>query len=133
MASTLSAELPIVSHPSQEIGLLKKYITEKASTVPSVKILEAGCGRSWPFNLNGLDCTLVGVDVDEHGLERRKNELGDLDETILGDLRTVDLPEEEFDVVYSSYVLEHVENAELALDNFVRWLITGWPDHLENP
>lgn len=50
---------------------------------------------------------------------------GDLDVAIEGDLRTVDLGEETFDVIYSAYVLEHVPETDVVLANFDRWLKPG--------
>ena len=40
----------------------------------------------------------------------------------MGDLRTIDLEESKYDVIYSSFVLEHIDDAERVLHNFVRWL-----------
>ena len=42
----------------------------------------------------------------------RKYETCDLDEIIVGDLCNADLPEQEYDVIYNSFVLEHIEGAE---------------------
>ncbi|MFZ0184826.1 MAG: class I SAM-dependent methyltransferase, partial [Nitrosotalea sp.] len=63
-----------------------------------IDILEAGCGRMWEFTGLGISYKLTGVDADKDALEFRKNEQKDLDEAILGDLRTVDLPQNSFDI-----------------------------------
>jgi SAM-dependent methyltransferase len=91
----------------------------------TLSILEAGCGQRWPLDLTGVDFTLTGVDLDPVALELRKTKTGDLDVAICGDLCTVELPEASFDVVFSSFVLEHVPRADLALENFVKWLKPG--------
>ena len=88
-------------------------------------ILEAGCGQRWPLDLTGVDFKLTGVDLDPAALELRKTKAQDLDVAICGDLCTVELPEASFDVVFSSFVLEHVPRADLALENFVKWLKPG--------
>ena len=88
-------------------------------------ILEAGCGRKWRFELNGARFRITGVDSDERALEVRKNTEKDLDVSILGDLRKIDLRDRSFDVVYSAYVLEHIEGAEAVLEKFVAWLKPG--------
>src|ERR1700742_554140 len=44
---------------------------------------------------------------------------------LLGDLRSVSLPPRSFDVVYSAFLLEHIENAALVLDRFVAALRPG--------
>jgi SAM-dependent methyltransferase len=90
-----------------------------------LSILEAGCGQRWTVDLRGTDYTLTGVDLDDVALEMRKTKIGDLDVAIHGDICTADLPEASFDVVYCSFVLEHVPNADVALKNFVKWLKPG--------
>jgi SAM-dependent methyltransferase len=92
----------------------------------SLRILEAGCGNSWPLRLEGIRYALTAVDVDREALEIRKSRIRDVDEIIVGDLRSTDIfPPSSFDVIYNSFVLEHVRGAELVLDNFLRWLAPG--------
>jgi SAM-dependent methyltransferase len=117
------APLEILDYPAQT-ELLSRFVLELGGG-KRLRILEAGCGRRWPLHLDGLRYTLTGVDIDRHGLEARQKLEGDLDEAILGDLRHVELPASSFDVIYSSYVLEHIDGAEQVLDNFARWLKEG--------
>lgn len=86
-------------------------------------ILEAGCGRRWPFEKG--DHTITGIDMDQHALDFRQKQKKDLDVAVLGDLREVQLAPASFDVIYSAFVLEHVDDAEKVLDNFVLWLKPG--------
>ena len=79
-------------------------------------------GRAWYLRPEGVKIELTGIDLDKVALDYRKYEQKDLDKAIVGDLRTVALPPEIFDVVYCSFVLEHIEGAERALDNMVRAL-----------
>jgi SAM-dependent methyltransferase len=90
-----------------------------------LSILEAGCGQRWNLDLAGVDFTLTGVDLDPAALAMRKDIMRDLDVAFVGDLCSVRLPEASFDVVYSAFVLEHVQRADLALENLVRWLRPG--------
>lgn len=90
-----------------------------------IEILEAGCGRRWPYRLHDVRYVLTGVDVNEDALRIRQEEKKDLDHVILGDLRTVRLEEHHFDIVYSAFVLEHIAEAELVFANFLRWLKPG--------
>jgi SAM-dependent methyltransferase len=90
-----------------------------------VSILECGCGRRWPLNLHGLHYKLTGIDLDPIALEFRKTNTSDLDVAICGDLCSVEIPESSFDVVYSGYVLEHIPQADVALQNFAKWLRPG--------
>jgi SAM-dependent methyltransferase len=119
----------------QEMELIAEVIKEKGSPGSPIKILEAGCGQKWDVNLEGTPYVLTGVDLDEAALQIRMNGLKDLNEMIVGDLRTVQLAEGMYDVVFCSYVLEHIVDAESVLKNFVRWLKPGGlmilqiPDH----
>lgn len=90
-----------------------------------IEILEAGCGRRWPYRLHDVRYVLTGVDVNEDALRIWQEEKKDLDHVILGDLRTVRLEEHHFDIVYSAFVLEHIAEAELVFANFLRWLKPG--------
>ncbi len=105
--------------------MLARHIQAIGSSRGELSILEAGCGNSWQLELPGVRYQLTGVDLNQDALDIRKCKTGDLDEVILGDLRTVALQENKYDVIYNSFVLEHVEAAELVLDNFRRWLSPG--------
>lgn len=118
-------KVTILDSLADETGILAEHVREKASPDRVLSILEAGCGASWELDLAGVSYTLTGMDVDEAGLTLRKTEKGDLDEAIVGDLRTVSLEENRFDVIYNSFVLEHVDGAQRVLDNFARWLKPG--------
>jgi SAM-dependent methyltransferase len=108
-----------------ELKLLEEQIRRQARHGEVLQILEAGCGREWYFKLDHLEYEVTGVDLDSHALTHRKDEMRDLDRAIVGDLRTVGLPEAYFDVVYCSFVLEHIQHADQVLDNFVKWLKPG--------
>ncbi len=91
-----------------------------------LNILEAGCGRSWPLKLAGVEFRLTGLDLDRDALNSRVHEIGDLQEAIVGDLSVVGvIPANTYDVVYSSFVLEHIRDAEGALGNMINGLKPG--------
>jgi SAM-dependent methyltransferase len=117
--------LVIFNGPEREAAMLVECIKTKASSRGELQILEAGCGNSWQLDLSGVRYVLTGVDMNEAALNIRRYEKRDLHEAVLGDLRTVSLEENKFDVIYNSFVIEHVPNAELVLDNFLRWLNPG--------
>ena len=56
--------------------------------------LEAGCGQRWGVDLSDCHIHLTGVDVDAAALKIRIAKHDDLDEAIVGDLFTIDLPPE---------------------------------------
>lgn len=114
--------LPLTKSWHQETQLIADYIKAKANGAAPLRILEAGCGQKWDLDLGGTQYELTGVDIDETALEIRKNVVKDLDEIIVGDLRSVRLAENTYDVIFCSYVLEHITGAEGVLGNFVRWL-----------
>jgi 2-polyprenyl-3-methyl-5-hydroxy-6-metoxy-1,4-benzoquinol methylase len=106
----------------EERVVIADHIRELSCGAGSLSILEAGCGTRWGLNLKGVRYTLTGIDLDKRALDLRINQEKDLDVAICGDLRTLILEESKYDVIYNSYVLEHVAGAEDVLTNFVRWL-----------
>ena len=118
-------KLQLFKSRAEEQQLLENSIKSKAGNGLPRRILEAGCGRKWPLRLDGVDYSLTGVDFDKTALGVRKEKVGDLNEAIHGDLRYVSLSNESFDVIYNSFVLEHVEDAERILRNFTAWLKPG--------
>lgn len=111
-------DLRVVQTGKAERELLTESIAELAGDRP-LRVLEAGCGQQWPIEIGGVDFHITGVDLDVDAMRIRRERHDDLDVEIVGDLRTVDLPAETFDVVYCSYVLEHIEGAEAVLDRLV--------------
>ena len=72
-----------------EFTLVEKHIKTKSFKGSKLEIFQAGCGRYFPLNLEGISKTLTRVDIDNIALDYWKNR--DLDDTILGDLRYVEL------------------------------------------
>lgn len=124
----LSTKKPIKSLDNwgKEEELIADYIKNKFQDKP-LKILEAECGTKWDQAdlLSDIDYTLTGIDLDDKALDFRKNNLKDLDETICGDLRKIDFLKAEFDVIFNSFVLEHIDGAEEILQNFDQRLKPG--------
>lgn len=110
--------LMILESSSVEETILSNYIKHNFCNMGFLNILEAGCGRRWMLKLEGLKYVLTGVDINAKSLEIRKNEYNDLDEIIIGDLRTIELEESKYHVIFNSFVLEHIYGAEKVLDNF---------------
>jgi SAM-dependent methyltransferase len=110
---------------AHEDGRIADAIRSMRKPDGPVRILEAGCGNRWPIDLGNLDYHLVGVDFDAEALRIRTTVRKDLHEAIVGDLCTTPLPAASFDVVYSAFVLEHIERADLALENMIQALKPG--------
>src|SRR5688572_8212032 len=105
--------------------LLTKTVRANLTLSKPAEILDAGCGRMWTWDLANVPYRLTGVDSDEVALRLRVENVGDLDEWIVGDLRTVNMPPDRYDIVHCAYVLEHVEGAELVLDRLLDTLRPG--------
>ncbi len=58
-------------------------------------------------------------------MDLRINKARDIDIALLGDLRTIDLPTASFDVIYNSFVLEHISESSHVMHRFVEWLRPG--------
>jgi SAM-dependent methyltransferase len=120
--------LKLLTQPtaSFDLEIFETRIREYAATQSgALRILEAGCGRRWYLNLEGIDFHLAGVDLNSEALRIRIEQVGDLDEAIVGDLREVTLEPELYDVIYCSFVLEHVTGAEQVLDRLLAALKPG--------
>lgn len=77
-----------------------------------IKILEVGCGDRIYIKTEA-DAYRVGIDISAKQLER--NPL--LQEKILGDIQTYYFPEADFDLIVFWWVVEHLPNPELAIQN----------------
>lgn len=111
-----SADLELLDSQEQETGCIEQVINEQFVN-RHIDVLDAGCGRKWQIKLD-MPYTITGIDADKAALDRRK----DLDVALMEDIRTVNLPENQFDLIYCSYVLEHVDGAEKLLARFLTWL-----------
>lgn len=109
----------------QEIELFENCIARYYVGKPEITILEAGCGRKWPLDLSNIKYKLIGVDFDEEALKIRVNDKKDLQEAIVADLQDFDLGNRKVDIIYNSFVLEHVENADRVLENLSNILKPG--------
>jgi SAM-dependent methyltransferase len=121
-------ELPplrLIYNREQALELMERRLKQAGQAAP-LRILEAGCGTTWPLRLEGVDYTLTGVDVDRNALEVRQRTARPTDRLLYGDLRSRELfAPGQFDAIYNSFVLEHVDGAEQVLDNFLYWLAPG--------
>lgn len=116
---------PVLHGLTDEVEILSGAVRDTYRGSGPVRVLEAGCGKRWALDVGSVPLHITGVDIEPKVMRIRRQEQGDLHEEILGDLRSVELPEAAFDVAYSSYVLEHVEGAEQVLDRLVAALEPG--------
>jgi len=121
----MTKKLVLIDSLDEIYQKISEYIKTRLRDKGNLRILEGGCGQRWPIDLKGLNYRLVGVDLSQDALDIRQKSVGDLDEVYLGDLRNIEFECGSFDIIYSSYVLEHIKNAETVLTNFVKWLKPG--------
>jgi SAM-dependent methyltransferase len=120
--------IPLMNGSDHAAEVMSREIRSIKDPGKVLEILEAGCGQVW--NHNRLDIgdggyVLTGIDLDPEALRIRRDETKDLHEAIVGDLRTADFGQRTFDVIFNSYVLEHVPGAQQVLKNFNRWVKPG--------
>ena len=126
MSTTTMPKLQSQSTPRYDLDVFETRIREYAHSEPgTLRILEAGCGRRWYLDLADIDFHLAGVDLNSDSMRMRTDQVGDLDEAIVGDLREVTLSSNFYDVIYCSFVLEHVAGAEQVLDRLLAALKPG--------
>jgi SAM-dependent methyltransferase len=128
MGLARAAGAPVPQRVVEQSGLMQQTLAEAIAATAqdgTVRILEAGCGQRWDIEIPGLTLKITGVDLDADAMQLRLEREGDLEAWIVGDLRTVPLPAGEFDVVYCSYLLEHVAGAEAVLDRLIAALRPG--------
>ena len=115
-------ELEVLTYSEAVQRITDRVVAHLGEVDGPMKILEAGCGRRWEIQLEPDDYHLTGVDLDEHALEHRRSVTADLDRGVVGSVtdRNV-VPLGQYDLVHSAYVLEHVNGARIALENFVAW------------
>lgn len=73
----------------------------------------------------GADLTVGLVDDDQPVTQAARGSHPGLARCLLGDLRTVPLPQRSFDIVQATLLLERIEHAELVLDRLVGALKPG--------
>lgn len=118
-------DLELIHDVREEASLLSAAIKQAYDGDRPVRVLEAGCGKRWTLDTAPALLEITGVDIDANAVRIRREQHGDVAHEIIGDLRTVELPTSSFDVVYSSYVLEHVPGAEGVLDRLTDALVPG--------
>ncbi len=97
-ADTASEPRSFAAKGEGERRVLTQALRDATPAEGPLRILEAGCGQRWPLRISDVNLHITGVDLDEDALFIRQTQRGDLDDAILGDLRTVVLPSEAFDV-----------------------------------
>jgi 2-polyprenyl-3-methyl-5-hydroxy-6-metoxy-1,4-benzoquinol methylase len=125
--ATLRGVTELRTPPTYDGDHFHERVREYADERPfeRLRVLDAGCGRIAPLDLDAAECHVTGVDVDLPEVRARVRGRRDLDAWHLGDLRTVPMPPRLYDVVHAAYLIERTPHAELVLDRFVAALRPG--------
>lgn len=108
-------------YPLRRYAHRKGYESIQALVTPGTSVLDAGCGEgvlAWYLAERGANIT--AMDISEPNLvaaERFLRERGVIDRVTLvhGDAESLPFPDESFDVVVSSHVLEHLPDFDRGL------------------
>ena len=104
------------SHTEVEARLLERALR------PSASVLDAGCGRTTRLSRYRSSISrLVGVDLDAPA----GSENAALDEFVFADCADLPFEDATFDLVYSNFVIEHLESPESAFREWGRVLRPG--------
>jgi len=108
---------------------------DRLDLAPDETVLDLGCGEG--RHLHGAhahaDVRSVGLDIDRERLDRTRQGFADIvpaggearADLVVGDACTLPFPDDAFDVVICSEVLEHLPTYETALDEIARVLRPG--------
>jgi SAM-dependent methyltransferase len=103
------------------LGHVAQLIAARFGTRPT-SVYEAGGGSTSYIGLDGLNVARITlVDIDPHQVAR--NDIAH--ETIVGDLQTIELPAESFDLVICYNVIEHLPRLPDALERMSRVVKRG--------
>lgn len=94
---------------------MQRTVDEALRGASAPRILEAGCGSLERVRFPD-DAHVIGIDLEAIRLDNNDG----IDEGIVGDVETYDLPAESFDAVVCWYVFEHLRNPLAALVRFAR-------------
>ncbi len=108
---------PLTFKNNTGFSLLKDYSAKARS------VLDCGCGNGttiemiWQENTSffGIDFSEKAIKAGKQRLEKRKNI-----HLNVGDIESINFPAEIFDLVYSAYTLEHLDNPEKVIKEMIR-------------
>lgn len=122
-SSTLSDAIPLPkSRPSFAYTMEKVVAHLQQYRQP--KVLDIGCGRKSDIGryLKGHSshALIHGADLDEYSLKN-----SDVDELFICDAADMPFEDESYDVVFSQFLLEHVEDSQKTVDSISRVTAPG--------
>lgn len=116
-----------LAHTSEKYYL--PYIQQYKKIVPSMRVLEIGCGDGGnlvPFAKRG--CAVMGVDLSPSRIEVAKNCFASLElqgDFVAADIFTVKELERQFDLIICHDVLEHIFDKSQFIENLKKYVKPG--------
>lgn len=106
-----------------------RRIIEGLDLIEKDKILEVGCGNGYYLSLlnrMGLNLDLTGIDIDQLALTDAAKFISDKSvKLMLADASKIPSPQNSFDKIVMSEVIEHVDDEEAVLKEVLRVLKKG--------
>jgi SAM-dependent methyltransferase len=99
----------------EDLKELELIVDKLLDNKKTINVLEAGCGSMSHIRFY-KNIHLTGLDISPLQLARNTK----LDESILGDIQTYDLPAARYDLIVCWDVLEHIKKPREALKRFAR-------------
>jgi ubiquinone/menaquinone biosynthesis C-methylase UbiE len=133
MTKLTDSQKPIIEYSSEALDFFsnRRAITHASFLLPyledGMSILDCGCGPGtitldlaeivFPGNVIGIDISPVQIKVAESIQAQRKIDNTNFE---LGDVRNLDFPSKEFDIVFAHGMIEYLEDPVLALREMCR-------------
>jgi len=91
------------------------YIKRRVEISDKMKILDVGCGNGYFTYYFALLADTIGLDFSENMLSMHPH-----NKLVIGDAYKLPFNDNEFDIVFCSALLHHLDNIDYALDEFRR-------------
>ncbi len=88
------------------------------------RILDAGCGTGWLTGMLACFGETTGIDLSPIGIRAARKRFPAVPFHV-GDLMSVELPEESFDIVVSVQVIDHMQDQAAFVNRLWRWTKPG--------
>jgi len=107
--------------------VINPIVTKFLGNLEGLVVLDAGCGNGyWSRKMAKKAKKVVGVDFTEQLIKTAQSKTSDSNlEFIIGDLRNLNLPDSEFDVVLCNMALMDVDGLRKAISEMARALKVG--------